>query len=332
MIGQALSVSAVGRSIAGALLFCTLAFCYSCVSSAQQVEEPTCKDRPCVAVVKFSSVQPCEYFAGRWGNVFGCTSGWEAFREILEVQLAKSRKMLMVERGELEQVFAEQDLQFFIRTGSPERLRNTSKKVTYLVFGKITELGYEQDSYRDARMSISSLRGTFAVDVKLVEVRTGLIKRATSIRVTSSLGSDTSTGSGGVSDSRSLGSLYAVLQRDAAEQIAADMLVQVFPLRVIKVAGRNVYLNHGDSVLKVGDQVEVLGAGEDLTDPDTGKKLGSSSIPVGKIRISRVTPDFSISEITECTPSDFQSGQIGNLVGAPSAQENTRTFPKVDLP
>ena len=123
---------ALGRPIADALLFCMLAFGFTGVSCAQQAEEPTCKDRPCVAVVKFSSVQPCEYFAGRWGNVFSCASGWDAFREILEVQLAKSRKLLMVERGELEQVFAEQDLQGFIRSGNTEGLRNTGKKVTYL--------------------------------------------------------------------------------------------------------------------------------------------------------------------------------------------------------
>jgi curli biogenesis system outer membrane secretion channel CsgG len=296
--------------------------------SGQQGE---CSKRACVAVVDIVSEQPCEYFAGRWGSVFNCNTGWTAFRSIVEAELVKPQKLIVVERSELSAAFDEQQLQYFVKSGGKLNFKPTTSAVSFLVYGKVTELGYEEKGYSDSTVAISSLIGTFAADIKVVDVKTGRIKRAESVRVTENLGSQTATTGTRAGQTKSLNALYGVLQRKAAEQIARALTLSVVPMTVVQVDGDTVYLNYGGSFLQNGLELDVKAPGKELVDPNTGRVLGSSSRPVGKVRVESVYPEYSIARITQGLPTSFAAG---NLAEFPQGQQpiNDGMPPKVDLP
>ena len=61
-----------------------------------------------------------------------------------------------------------------------------------------------------------------------------------------------------------------------AKKVAAQMTDQlvdaVFPMKIININGKQVFINRGkDGGLKVGEVLKVFRPGEILIDPDTGK-------------------------------------------------------------
>ena len=71
---------------------------------------------------------------------------------------------------------------------------------------------------------------------------------------------------------------------------------RVFPLLVMRFQNDQIYLNRGEGAgIEVGDLREVFSTGEDLVDPSTGKSLGTTEYLLGKIRIIRVSPKFSVA-------------------------------------
>jgi len=71
---------------------------------------------------------------------------------------------------------------------------------------------------------------------------------------------------------------------------------RVFPLLVMRFQNNQIYLNRGEGTgIEVGDVKEVFSTGDDLVDPATGKSLGNTEDSLGKIRIIRISPKFSVA-------------------------------------
>jgi len=69
--------------------------------------------------------------------------------------------------------------------------------------------------------------------------------------------------------------------------------------KIIKVEGVRAWINVGaSSGVKVGDTFKVIDAGEDLVDPDTGAKLGSTEQPTGSAEVVEVQDKFAIVSFT----------------------------------
>ncbi|MCD8339277.1 MAG: hypothetical protein LUC43_03625, partial [Burkholderiales bacterium] len=93
--------------------------------------------------------------------------------------------------------------------------------------------------------------------------------------------------------------------------LANQLSDTVFPITIIKVQGNQLYINRGnDGGLKLGDQFIVYQPGEDLVDPQTGEHLGATETEVGKVKVSRINPKFTIVDIIDGTPSEIQEGYI----------------------
>ncbi|HSI08893.1 MAG: hypothetical protein ACAH89_00270 [Rariglobus sp.] len=94
------------------------------------------------------------------------------------------------------------------------------------------------------------------------------------------------------------------ITREMAQKIASRVSDAVFPARVLAKRDKLVTINRNDtSGIKVGQVWEVFTLGEDLVDPDTGEK-SREEVPVGTVKISRVTPQNSQAEIIEDTGID----------------------------
>ena len=98
--------------------------------------------------------------------------------------------------------------------------------------------------------------------------------------------------------------LLTDITREMAQKIASRVADAVFPARIIGKRDKVVTINRNDtSGIKVGQVWEVLTLGGELVDPDTGEKT-REEVYVGKVKISRVTPQNSQAEIIEDTGID----------------------------
>ena len=98
--------------------------------------------------------------------------------------------------------------------------------------------------------------------------------------------------------------LLTDITREMAQKIASRVADAVYPARIIGKRDKVVTINRNDtSGIKVGQVWEVFTLGGDLVDPDTGDKT-REEVFVGKVKISRVTPQNSQADIVEDTGID----------------------------
>jgi hypothetical protein len=83
--------------------------------------------------------------------------------------------------------------------------------------------------------------------------------------------------------------------------------------------GTQITINRGEGAgVAVGQTWTVFALGQEITDPDTGEKLGRNEAEIGTIKITRVTPKLSYGEATE----DNGIG-VGNIIRPKQASEQT---------
>ena len=90
------------------------------------------------------------------------------------------------------------------------------------------------------------------------------------------------------------------------DRLATDILNRIvdviYPGKVVAKLGTQVTINRGEGAgVAIGQIWTVFGLGEEITDPDTGEKLGRNEAEIGKMKITRVTPKLSYGEATEDT-------------------------------
>ena len=91
---------------------------------------------------------------------------------------------------------------------------------------------------------------------------------------------------------------------EMAKKIAGRAADVISPARVIGKRDKVVTINRNDqSGIKVGQTWEVFVLGDEMVDPDTGDK-SREEVLVGKIKVTRVTPQNSQAEIVEDTGID----------------------------
>jgi curli biogenesis system outer membrane secretion channel CsgG len=105
------------------------------------------------------------------------------------------------------------------------------------------------------------------------------------------------------------------------DRLAADILNRIvdviYPAKVAAKLGTQVTINRGEGAgVAVGQTWTVFALGQEITDPDTGEKLGRNEAEIGKIKIARVTPKLSYGDTTE------DNGiSVGNIIRPQQASE-----------
>lgn len=249
-----------------------------------------------VAVLNMDSVRGCQSFSGEWGGVINCNYGWQSFQAMLESSMTQTRKLQIVERQQLYNVFNEQALQSYFKSAG-RRWDYGVSPANYLVYGNITEIGFENREYRDSGSSNRNLVGTFAVDVKLAETRTGKIFYAASIRVEETMAGSSSSTSSSSSRTASLGALYGALQRKAAVAIARMVTTQIFPIKVLRATGNSAILSYGSPMLESGMMLELTDGTGTLVDPDTGRMIAGAGVPVTTLQVTSANADYAVATL-----------------------------------
>ena len=85
----------------------------------------------------------------------------------------------------------------------------------------------------------------------------------------------------------------------------------LYPIKVIKSRAGQIFLNRGrGGGIAVGDKFQIFSAGEAMIDPDSGENYGAEEVPIGMVKIKRVTPKFSVAVAIGDLDDDPKSGDV----------------------
>ncbi len=241
--------------------------------------------------------------------------------EMMIAALLETDRFILVERKELDDIMAEQDLQFSGAV-NPETASNAGRLLgaQFLIRPMITEYSYGQEGDKKGGAvtlpsnvpAVGGLKlgggktkiiASLTIDSRIYEVETGQITasvkgEAEADRSMSSWSLDTDYFDfhNTEFDNTPLGEATREAVGQSAAAIAAELGDVPWAGRVVMVKDGQVYINVGSNGgLRVGDVLTVSRPGEELVDPATGLKLGVTEQTLGQLTISSIQEKFSIA-------------------------------------
>ena len=297
------------------LLYSILTLCFLVSAIQTSTAQKRLKKR--IAVFVFDDKSDSNF--GWWGS----KSVGEGMSDMLVTELVKTGNYKVIERDQLNQLLAEQDLgQSGIVT--PQSAAEVGKVlgVELAVFGAVTEFGYKRGDtgvrLGGTRVGVGKQSAVAGLDIRLVNTSTGEIITAENVRETkNALAGSFSKGRVGFKNQKGFDeSLVGKVARNAVEKVVRhidDGAVNVsWQAKVIIMKDGKVYINSGSADgVDVGETFTVFRKGEALIDPDTGLNLGSVDTEAGSIKvIDNSVGEGKASICTVVSGSGFQKGDI----------------------
>jgi curli biogenesis system outer membrane secretion channel CsgG len=262
-------------------------------------------------------------------NSAGLFSEWtlgENMALMLESSLFATNRFVIVERGELGAVLAEQDLQASNRAAQASGVAQTGmvRSARYLATGAITEASANTSgegggvNIKGFRIGGSSAKASIVAVVKLIDTTTGEVVASERIRGeagTSALNIRYQDydlgGSLGAFAKTPLGEAAQNCIDQAVKFIAATMENFSIEGSVVTVTGEQIVINLGENRgIASGHRFMVRKDGEILTDPSTGEILDRMEGEVtGTIEVTRVR-----EKVSYCKLVDGETPERGDTV------------------
>ena len=176
----------------------------------------------------------------------------------------------------------------------------------------IVKVTVESFSFGRSATKIPNLEGKYkvqdsasiALNVQILDTTKGTVTGAFPVKASSASGTSIRNGVGGASKS-----ILEQTMAKAAGNLANQLSDTIFPITVIQVKGKRVWVNRGnDSGMKMGERFIVFEPGEDLIDPQTGENLGSAEMEVGEAKVTRINPKVTVLEVTKGDPAQIAQG------------------------
>lgn len=132
-------------------------------------------------------------------------------------------------------------------------------------------------------------------------------------------------------------SMAAEMMDSMSARIGSAIVTEIFPISVVSMNGDKVVLSQGGESLAAGQRWEAVFLGEELKDPQTGRSLGRDEVPIGAIRIDRVSSQTSYGTLEDGAEAlagkSFRPGAIAlrkkASTKAPAAAETVAVAPAV---
>lgn len=282
----------------------------STATSAQNV----CTSCQTVAIADIESETNCNIYANDWGTlvVLQCQRKFREIREMVETALRGTNKYSIFERARLYTLFDERALAA-AGTVSGRAYRTRLTGVDFLVYGKVTEFSRGTRSVSTRGYGESANDSAMAIDLKIVNVRTGQVVFAGDVRET--LETATAYDSDNVSTQTSMDSAReaGLLQRAVARAIARDIAFKGYPLTVVAAQGPQITVNYGSPFLQKGMLLDAFKLGPPLVDPTTGAVIGRERTLAGQYQVLQVTPNFATASLISGGVSVVQRGDAVDI-------------------
>ena len=208
----------------------------------------------------------------------------------LENALQKTNKFTIMERTRLDTLLAERGLS---ASGITDGISDYSgfSGVDYLIYGSVSNITVENKNVIIA----SNCDASLSMNIRVVDVATGEIRMSESVNVNDTVNTILDAQQNACAGI-SLSSIN-ILGEDVSDGIANKMTMGIFPIKVARVNGTQVYLNYGGSTINKDQILTLKSIGEGFVDPDTGEVLGAEEETTAVIIATDVRDSYSIGEI-----------------------------------
>ena len=246
----------------------------------------------------------------------GVREDTRAFVDMLTTALVKSRKFDVIERDKMSEILKEQGMSIegFMQ-GGYEGDNFNLQGVDYILTGSITEYGEQEKAIGISGFSSSSRIATMAVDVRILNVSTGTIEIAETVRAEQTGGSSINVKGFASGDNDSSGALLGQVMRETSTNVATLVVSASYPIKVVAITKKgDIMLNYGKGLLSKGDVLDIFSQGETFIDPDTGEVLGSEEELVASIQVTSAQQKFSKAKLLESnSDTKLESGMIARI-------------------
>ncbi len=268
-------------------------------------------DRQTIAVRDFKSVTKSivigeGYFSFKWGE-----EQTSLLTSDFITTLVNTRKFDVLERDRMNAIIDE------LKLGeteyvSPEQAIKMGQlaQADYFVMGQIELIEANQNKYQIPYSNRwqTEAKGRMVVNMRIVDTRSGKIVTAKKVNVIEVQKSS-------LRDPVTPLAFMEWLKEKTVNILVNEVVEGVFPIKIIKIVGNQVFLNRGSGAFfRVGDIMKVYNLGEELIDPDTQESLGSTEMEVGRIKITEIQPKFSKAQIVEGQVELISKGAICRLI------------------
>lgn len=256
-------------------------------------------------------------------NVRGTSFGWygqavdtiewaTALADRLNTRLTQTRKFTMLDRAFDREVNAEL-ARLGAANAAPEDAARLNRKLgtDYLVVGSVAFNDVQPPRVNPLTgQPLPPSSALFAeINYRVLIAPTGQLKWTDTVRL------DAASFAAG--DARSF---VAMTAEAAAEAICDDMMANILPFEVVKVAGEQVVIGEGGKQIAVGDRFIVCALGEAVKDTRTGEVIDEVEVPVATVVVTAVMPKLSYGKIVDGDPSKVAVGSRLRRTQAPEAQ------------
>lgn len=265
------------------VLFCVMHNAYSAARA-----------KPVVAIKQAKVGEGVKKYAKRYLNL-------TTILDEMEASIQKNRKFTLVSRKKdvLKDIREEQEFAQSEFSAGNAADTGQIKNANFLILPTVQDFKF----YRSSK-AVPNLENKYVrVDAGMLELNAQVIDTSTGgIKTTFYMKASFSTKKK-IVNSKS-GAPNSVHFTNMAKKIAAQMTDQlvdaVFPMRILNIQGQQAFINRGkDGGLKKGQVLKVFRPGISLIDPDTGENLGSAETEVGKIKVTRVNPKFTMAKVVD---------------------------------
>ena len=237
--------------------------------------------------------------------------------EQMEASLLATRKfdVLTRQQDKLEQLVKEQDFgeSDFAKEKGPES--GLLEAADYIAVPTVQDFKFYRSTKSVPNISNKYVRqdsGMLEISAQVLDTETAAIKTTFQLKSSFRTGEQVVNSKGG----RPSSVHFTRMAKDVAAKMADQLVDAVFPMRILNAEAGTVWVNRGeDGGLDKGDVLKVFRPGKELVDPYTGEKLGSAERMIGKIKVIRVNPKFTIAKVLQ--DSQEEPVQAGYIVREP---------------
>ena len=231
----------------------------------------------------------------------------------MEKAMVSARKfeVLTRDKGKLKDIRGEQKFDQSSFTKGGTALEGGLETANILILPTVQDFKFYRSTKPVPNLAGKYTRrdgGMLEIAAQVIDTTTGGIKTTFYLKSTFGTRKSVVNSKGG-----SPNSIHFTNMANKVRAQMADQLVDlVFPMKVLNIQGNQVFINRGqDGGLKKGDTLNVYHPGVALIDPDTGENLGSAETLLGEIKVIRVNPKFTITEVKDKSlAATIQKGDI----------------------
>jgi curli biogenesis system outer membrane secretion channel CsgG len=220
--------------------------------------------------------------------------------DILSNQLVATGRFLVFERPDLSRIEQEQE-----RTGGGNLVG-----VDALVLGSVTEFARSTSGQSGFLSSTKKQLARAKVDIRLADVRTGLLFFSTSGsgEATTESGEVAGFGSRSAYDATLNDKALTAAISETVNQLVTKLEERPWRTAILKVSGNTVFISGGERQgLKIGDELTVMIEGERVKSPQTGMEITLPGREIGRVRVesffgSDETNEGSVARVIQGSP------------------------------